>query len=688
MIRPFIRTGNEGQMAENTDIQTDIQNRFPMLFSPFAVGRCRLKNRIVALPVHTGFAYPDGRISPLMRSFYRRIAESGAAMVVVANAAVSKDGLVSGYNLRADDDAFTPGLSRLAETIHRAGAIACLQLNHGGMFATAHRPLLPSPMDGSNLAFNLTSLKDFMHQFPFEKRFGLTRKFLQRFGTWRRSMDDAAIHRVTRDFAESAVRARAAGFDMVELHGANGYLLCQFLSPFTNRRSGEFGGAVENRAAFPLKVIDAVRGALPEYFPVGYRLLLREWVPGGIDMPEATAFARLMEAKGIAYISVSAGSYHSLFSPEVVEMLSKPGYLEADTATLTAALKTPTVISGRITTPALAESLLVAHTADLIGIGRPLRTDSDWIRKARNGSGTIVRCVNCNTCLKRVIQDQGFVCRMWSKTFQEKTALEHRLLKRNRRILWILCDRTDLALLPRAIACFLPPEGGEPAPSLTFLLVTRNGDPEGLAPALNQQLAALGDSLSRAGYSPEAVHAEVRFDAGDGIADTVRHEVERRQDSLIFIARHSGQNWRPRLFYKVRGRAVALIGKRPDNGGMLIPVDLSDATLLQLAFFRTTYTNDRRFHPTFLHILSGSEAAAEKQWRRITKIAGLNGLPLMFLPDGESTGRTIVNAVETGGFDTILMGKRGLSGIKRWLLGSVSADVLSRLRDQSLFLID
>ena len=195
---------------------------YPFLFSPIKVGGVQMKNRLVALPVHTGFAYPDGGVSSWLIDFCARMAGSGVAMVVVANAAVSSDGVVSRFNLRVDKDDFIPGLASLATTIKKNGALACLQLNHAGRFAKTVRPLLPSPVTSENLSFNVESLKDFMEFFPLEKRFGLTRYLLGQLSKWRQAMTSEDRNRVIEAFGMAAARACEAGFDMVELHGANG----------------------------------------------------------------------------------------------------------------------------------------------------------------------------------------------------------------------------------------------------------------------------------------------------------------------------------------------------------------------------------------------------------------------------------------------------------------------------------
>ncbi|SMC72453.1 2,4-dienoyl-CoA reductase (NADPH2) [Desulfocicer vacuolatum DSM 3385] len=417
--------------------QNNKKNKFsyPYLFSPITVGGYHMANRLVALPVHTGFAQTNGNPSPWMEALYSRLAASGVGMVVVANAAVSHDGAVSRFNLMADRDELLPGLTRLAEKIKQNGAIACLQLNHAGRFAKTKRPLLPSPIISTNLFFNMESLKYFLHFFPFEKRFKLTRAFIRQIANWRHAMTAEDRERVMNDFANAAVRAYEAGFDMVELHGANGYLLCQYLSLFTNKLKSDsgFGGNFQGRVAFPLEVVKSVKKRLPENFPVGFRLILREWVPDGINLPEALAFASLLENEGVAYLSASVGTYNSILSPEILKKMDKPIYLDADVKKLTAKVNIPTIISGRITTPSQAEALIRQGTSDLIGLGRSLRTDPEWVVKAKTSCEKIIRCTNCNQCLKRVILEKGFNCRLWPKSYQEKTVLEHKMLTRNRK---------------------------------------------------------------------------------------------------------------------------------------------------------------------------------------------------------------------------------------------------------------
>ncbi|MCP4622617.1 MAG: NADH:flavin oxidoreductase, partial [bacterium] len=416
------------------------------LFKPFPLGRHQLKNRIVALPVFVGYALPNGHVSSFLIEHYRQLASSGAGLVVVANAAVSPDGMTSKHNLRIDDDEYLRGLTYVRKAIHQQGSLACLQLNHAGRFAKTDQPLLPSPIVGKDLSFNISSLKDFMEFFPLEQRFNLTQQLLSQVSKWGRPMSLKDIERVIADFGRAARRAYQAGFDMVELHGATGYLISQFLSAFTNEREDGFGGDLYGRVAFPLAIIKEMKRCLPPDFPIGFRLLLREWVPKGINLQEAISWAKMLEKEGIAYLSASAGTHNSSFSPRSRKKTARAGYLKEDMAELTAQLNTPTIISGRIIKPSLAARLLDEKTTDLIGLGRPLRVDSDWLKKAGKKEKTRM-CINCGHCLRRVTQDQGFSCIQWPDWKQQRTELEQKMLTRSLyRSLYVIAGGRDVEI--------------------------------------------------------------------------------------------------------------------------------------------------------------------------------------------------------------------------------------------------
>ncbi|WDP90709.1 MAG: hypothetical protein HUN04_13790 [Desulfobacter sp.] len=660
---------------------------FPHLFSPLACGPLTLKNRLVALPVHTGFACPDGRVSTWMEKFYTRLAASGVALVVVANAAVSPDGVVSRFNLRADRDEFIPGLARLAAAVKARGAMACLQLNHAGRFAKTQRPLLPSPIIAGNLAFNVESLKEFMEFFPFEKRFGLTRYLISKIRTWGSPMTDDDRERVIRDFGAAAKRAAEAGFDMVELHGANGYLLCQYLSKFTNKLTNEFGGSKRRRAAFPLAVIREIKKQVPQGFPFGFRLILNEWVPGGIRPEEAADFARCLEKEDAAYLSVSAATYNSLFTLEVRKKMAVPAYLEKETAGLARQITTPVIISGRITTPAKAASVIRKGSADLIGLGRPLRADPEWPAKARGSGKKIIPCINCNHCIKQVILEKGFLCRQWPRWRQEQTLLEHQLLTRNRRSLWIAAHPTDLDTFKPFLPLLLPPEKKKSDHAILLRcdpLESQNLDTlkQGFSAWLECQFAPSGLSGIPRTHTLAA--------SLDTFEEAIEAEIRQGDYGITFLAARPDQPWQTHLLYRIRGKTMVLLNTHPRPFRVIVPIDLSETTLLLLRTLGQTLMQIPLFSFDFIHIETGSTAAAPSlTWNEAVKITGMDrSIPLERIRTTSEVVPALAELIHRRDYGTIAMGKRGISGIKRWLLGSVSAGLLRQLNDRSLFLID
>jgi 2,4-dienoyl-CoA reductase-like NADH-dependent reductase (Old Yellow Enzyme family)/nucleotide-binding universal stress UspA family protein len=655
------------------------------IFTPFKIGSRTLKNRLVALPVFTGYAQPNGKVSPLLVEHYTRLAHSGVAMVVVANAAVSPDGVSSIYNLRVDRDDFIPGLARLAQAIKRGGALACLQLNHAGRLAKTAQPLLPSPFDALHPAFELNTLEAFMNFFPLARRFGLTRELLKHIVTWRRCMTNEELDRVIANFGEAADRARDAGFDMVELHGASGYLLTQFLSAYTHKTSSGTGADFNDRVTFPLAVLQEVKRRLPEDFPIGFRLLLREWVPDGIDFQEAIAWAKLLEKHGISYLSATSGTHNSLFLPPIKKVTVKPAYLRKDAAALTREVNVPTIISGRIVTPSLAEKLVRERAADLIGLGRPLVADVDWVKKA-DRENEIRACRNCYYCLKRVILERGLICSRWPQWLQDRTELDHKLLTRGlERGLLVAADAADLKMIRTLLQTLLPPD---PEFSATVLFLKSKG--------YSQPYDG-----SEADFAEQArqIWQQKRFAAGSldhlvkvserAFDEIVCAEAGHGGYGLVIVGRKPTEPWRARMLHKEQGKAVGLVGSNDRQAKVLVAVDLSPASLLALRFICHFFVGKPSFDLTFVHILEGLAGPVERRWEEIRKILDWDeDFELTLIGSKSEVAADLLETIQHGGYGTIIMGKRGLSSIKSRLLGSVSATVLRGLTDQTLFLID
>jgi NADPH2 dehydrogenase len=334
----------------------------------------------------------------MLLEHYRLMAGGGVAMVVVENATVDHPaGSGSNRTLRADTDDNLRGLERLAAAIKKEGALACLQINHAGRFAHAARqPLAPSAV--------------------------------KTFGRMPVALDHAGIEAITGQYVDAAVRAKRAGFDLVELHGGTGYLLAQFLSPRTNKRDDEYGGTLENRQRFALEVVARVQAAVGS-FPVGYRFLADEWLPDGWQPEESVLFAKRLDKAGIAYISVMGGTYESFSLPDIVERSKHEGYMLDLAAAVRAAVSVPVIAAGRLATGAFADKAISEGKTDLIGLARVLWADPLWPEKVRDGRDDEI--VHCNpdcgdACMQMVMKGRPAFCVAWPaakmKQWKEKFA--------------------------------------------------------------------------------------------------------------------------------------------------------------------------------------------------------------------------------------------------------------------------
>jgi 2,4-dienoyl-CoA reductase (NADPH2) len=360
-----------------------------VLFTSFKIKNLSLKNRLTMAPLYVGYANPDGTVSDLTLDHYKEMASSGAAMIVVESAIVNQAASGAPSTMRVDDDQFVEGLSHLARTIKDQGALAIQQINHPGKFAFSPEPLAPTGGPEGAL--------------PKEM-----------------SMED--IDRTVEDFASAAGRVKSAGFDGVEIHGGTGYLIDQFISPHTNKRNDDYGGSLENRMRFPLRVFEAIQEAVGSDFPVGHRFMAYEAVPGGLEVEESSIWAAELEKRGVAYLSVMYGTYESFMLPEYSEADRTEGFMAPYAGEIKkAATNTPIITAGRIQSPETAEEILKDGTADLIGLARVLLADPLWPQKAAGKvSESIIRCEPaCNLCMIRVMSVKPVFCSQWSKERRE-----------------------------------------------------------------------------------------------------------------------------------------------------------------------------------------------------------------------------------------------------------------------------
>ena len=365
---------------------------YPNLSSPLDLGPLVLENRVTMAPMYLGYADGQGCPTQAMLDHYAEMGASGAALVVCENAAVDPAGLGSPLVLRIDRDKYIPGLAKVAEAIKKGGALAGLQLNHAGRFAFVPRPVAPSAVAAGN-------------KVP-------------------RALEESELTGVISAYAQAAVRAVKAGFDLVELHGGTGYLLAQFLSPRTNQRRDLFGGSLENRLRLPLAVINETIKAVGTRVPVGYRFVADEWLPDGLLPEEAVRAAPSLAGAGLAYLSVVGGTYESFFLPERKEQDKQQGYMSNLAARVKQAVSIPVITAGRIQEPAFAEEILAGQKADLIGLARVLLADPAWPRKALSGRpGEIIPCEPaCSLCWQKVGKGQPVLCSQWTREKRDRVS--------------------------------------------------------------------------------------------------------------------------------------------------------------------------------------------------------------------------------------------------------------------------
>jgi 2,4-dienoyl-CoA reductase-like NADH-dependent reductase (Old Yellow Enzyme family)/thioredoxin reductase len=353
-------------------------NAFPRLFEPCRIADIALKNRIVKAPQHTGLANPDGSITERLLRYYKEVAQGGCAMVVVEYAWV--DDLYSRASpcqLGISRMDHLPGLSLLCDTIKAQGAVAGIQISHAGR----QRFILEQPKAASDVPWPEITAMGCPVPIP---------------------LTIEEIREIIKAFGQAAKRAQTAGFDLVEIHACHGYLISNFLSPYSNKRTDWYGGAFENRIRLLMEIVKEIKAQVGPDYPVVCRLSGTDYEPDGYGIDETVELAKRLEMRGVAAIHMSGGIHHTTIHEVSPMGMSLAHNVWAAEATKKA-VSIPVIASGSINLPALAESILEEGKGDLIGLGRPLWADPQWPLKAREGRPEDIRpCIRCNDgCLAR-----------------------------------------------------------------------------------------------------------------------------------------------------------------------------------------------------------------------------------------------------------------------------------------------
>ncbi len=525
--------------------------KYPLVFSPFELSNVTLKNRLTMAPMFWGYAEKDGTVSQMLIDCYREIAIGGVGMIVVANAVIDESGIMASRVLRIDQDRFIPGLTELAKEIKSSGAVACLQINHAGRWAKVEKPLAPSPAT-MDLSAEIGSLDGIPEELSGRYRMRLVNKYLSALMRCRQGMTLEEIQFIQESYGQAALRAQKAGFDMVELHGATGYLLVQFLSARSNKRLDIYGGSLENRMRFPLEVVETVKGFVGNDFPVGYRFLADEYLAGGFDIEEAKIFAQNLERLGVAYVSVTAGTYESFFLPEIINRCRKEAYITNLSIQIKEVVSTtPVIAAGRIIRPAVAEKILRSNEADLIGLARTLFADPHWPNKVFEGrEGEIVFCRCCNTCFLCVIKDEPVICARWDKFEKMKLHIELEQKRKKWEKVLIAMDDSEGSLAAVEYAGHMIDKGQKV--TLFNVLTTEHGI-ETAKKEMEDFLAQVKGHLQDMGMNDIEIKIATKE---KGVAEDILEEVERGEYGSIIVGKRGISRARQLLFGSVSSYIV------------------------------------------------------------------------------------------------------------------------------------
>ncbi|MCO5384950.1 MAG: NADH:flavin oxidoreductase [Desulfosporosinus sp.] len=313
-----------------------------------------LNNRLVLPPMAT-FKSEDGKVNKEILDYYDEKSRGGyISLIIIEHSFVALQGKANEGQLSIEDDSTVEGFKKLAETIHKNGSKAIIQINHSG--STASKTITGCEVVGPSAIMNPSP--NGKEEVPKE-------------------LSKEEIKEIIKEFKDAAKRVKDAGFDGVELHSAHGYLLNQFYSPITNKRNDEYGGDLLGRIKIQLEVIEAVRETVGEEFPVLVRLGACDYMEGGTTIEDNVRAAVEFEKAGVDMLDISGGLYGPII-PGVVGQ----GYFSEFSQAIKEVVSIPVILTGGITEAGAAEKLLSSGKADLIGVGRAMLKDSMWAKKA------------------------------------------------------------------------------------------------------------------------------------------------------------------------------------------------------------------------------------------------------------------------------------------------------------------
>ncbi len=359
----------------------------PTLFETTSIKHMKLRNRMVRSATWEGMCDPNGRPTTQLADYYATLARGGVGLIVSGYTFVSPEGKQLPGKMGIHTDDFAPDHRRLTQAVHSAGGAVAVQLVHAGGQANpehaGRQPLAPSAVK--------------VIQFPAEPA----------------ELTTSEIKAVITAFGQAAARAKAWGFDAVQLHGAHGYLINQFLSPLTNRRTDEYGGGIENRCRFLMAVYREVRRTVGDDYPVMIKLNAEDNLEGGLDRKDGLRAARELDAAGIDAIEVSTGTPASgKIGParEKINAPEKEAYNLDPARGIKAQVTCPVMVVGGFRSYEVAQKAVNLDNMDYIAMARPLIREPDLPNRWLGGDRTPAKCISCNKCFVPGMKEGGIYC--------------------------------------------------------------------------------------------------------------------------------------------------------------------------------------------------------------------------------------------------------------------------------------
>ncbi len=364
---------------------------YPLMSAPFRIGSLELPNRVVFPTWHVNYANADGTISPELHEFYARLADGGCGLVFVGVASVSPEGNAFERVVGLHHDDFIPGLTKVVAMIKEKNAVAGVQIVHYGRQSS-------SSLTGGELLTPSGIPCPIMSQYDPEYK--------------AREMTVEEIHTLRDQFIDAAERAAESGAQVVEVHAAHGYMLSQFMSPYSNKRTDQYGGSMENRCRIVVEILKGIRKRLKDRIVVSVRINGNDFVEGGLVPDDYEAIIPLLEKAGMDWLNVSAGVYESMTRIVPPKDMGIAPHVDI-AARLKSFATVPVCTVGSILTMETAESIVAEGKADLVAMGRAQVADPAIAGKSFRGElDKIRKCIHCNSCTFWTTGDPQMYCVM------------------------------------------------------------------------------------------------------------------------------------------------------------------------------------------------------------------------------------------------------------------------------------